>query len=204
MERRSCGGNVGIEERDGGGKRIVGHAAVFYDGSRGTEYELWPGTFERVMPGSFDKALGDDVRGLFNHDSNAILGRTKSGTMRINVDAKGLRYEIDVPDTTVGRDVSESIRRGDVTGSSFGFQITDEQWLKVDGKRVREIRGVRLFDAGPVLFPAYEGTSTGVRAEGSIEEARASLAKYEAAEAEIVAAQRQERERKVRILDLAT
>ena len=105
----------------------------------------------------------DDVRGLFNHDPNQILGRTKPGTMRLEVDERGLRYEIDPADTTPGRDVKEHLKRGDVDGSSFSFVVTDERTIKEDGKRIREIRGVKLFDVGPVTFPAYPATSAQVR-----------------------------------------
>lgn len=182
MERRTFGGV--IELRDGDKPKIAGHAAVFFDGTPSTEYELWQGTFERIMPGSFDKSVsqGEDVRALFNHDVNQVLGRTKSGTLSLAIDARGLRYEITPPNTNTGKDVTESIRRGDVTGSSFSFAVTDEQWVKRDGKRIREIRGVKLFDVGPVVFPAYEGASSAVRADGDAADARASLARHEADE----------------------
>ena len=112
---------VRIEKRDGQPTKIVGYAAVFYRyDDPGTQYELYSGHVERIQPGAFKRAIeeADDVRGLFNHEPSQILGRTKSGTMRLSEDETGLRYEIDVPDTQVGRDVVTSIDRGDVTGSS--------------------------------------------------------------------------------------
>ena len=182
MERRILP-TTGIEVREAEGQptRIVGYGAVFYrDGQAGTEFELWDDVSERILPGAFDRAIKeDDVRGMYNHEQ--LLARTKSGTMRLSSDDRGLRYEIDVPDTQLGRDLVEHIRRGDVNGSSFAFSITDEEFRKEDGKTVREIRGVRLFDTGPVDFPAYEATTAGIRAVGDVEEARKAFDAHESA-----------------------
>jgi len=175
---------------------IEGYAAVFHnDADPGTEYELWSDpsmrAVERVARGAFSRAIqdGDDVRGLFNHDPSLLLGRTSAGTMQIEEDERGLRYRIDMPDTQTGRDVSELIDRGDVSGSSFGFVVEQESWMESDdqdGRRtaVRTIESVRLLDAGPVTYPAYAGTSAGradgstVRAVGSVDEARASYQRW--------------------------
>lgn len=164
-ERRDFAGTVQIETRADGGAKLVGYASVFYDGSDGSQFEPWDGFVERIMVGAFDGALsrGDDVAGLFNHDSNLVLGRASSGTLRLSVDQRGLRYEMDLPDTQAGRDVQTLIKRGDVKGSSFAFTVTDESMVKENGKRVRQIRGVKLYDVGPVVFPAYAGTSTQLR-----------------------------------------
>ena len=171
----SC--EVIIEDR-GEGKQpvITGYAAVFYDGTKNTEYQLWPGAVERVMPGAFAKSVGDDVRATFNHDPSLILGRTKKGkTLRLSVDDKGLRYEIDPPDTQAGRDLMTSLKRGDVTGSSFSFAVdgaAGENWTKDgSGNQVRELRLVKLFDVGPVTFPAYKLTQASARHIGHISEA---------------------------------
>ncbi|MEM9790857.1 MAG: HK97 family phage prohead protease [Planctomycetota bacterium] len=146
---------------------ITGYAAVFYDAARAdTEYELWAGFVERIMPGAFDRALaeGQDVRALFNHDANHVLGRTAARTLRLTVDAVGLRYEIDAPDTQFARDLSTQIERGDVDGSSFSFSPRRTEWIETDTLEVREIHDVDLRDVGPVTFPAYTATSAGVRA----------------------------------------
>jgi uncharacterized protein len=145
--------------------RIGGYAAVFYDGSPATEYELCPGYVERLMKGCFDNALaaGDDARCLFNHDPNHVLGRVSARTNRLTADAVGLAYECDLPDTQLGRDLPASIGRGDITGSSFSFDCVGETWRKENDLWIREITGVRLYDVGPVTFPAYAGTSSGVR-----------------------------------------
>lgn len=147
---------------------MTGYAAVFYRaGEPGTEYELWPGFIERVMPGCFDRALSErqDVRGLVNHDSNQVIGRFLSGTMRLSVDQIGLRYEIDLPDTTAGRDIAISVDRGDISGSSFAFLDVETTYVRGENGApdYRELRDVNVFDVGPVTYPAYEATTTGIR-----------------------------------------
>ena len=151
--------------------RIVGYASVFYDGTPETEYRMFDDLVERIMSGAFDKTLksGDDIRGLFNHDPSLMLGRTAADTLELRQDQTGLWYECDPGDTTVASDVLKHIRRGDVTGSSFGFEVTDQTFRTVDKVDIREIRGVRVFDVGPVTFPAYEGTESKVRAEEAAE-----------------------------------
>lgn len=147
--------------------RIAGYAAVYYDGSPGSEFRIAPSLVERIAPGAFDETIGrDDVRGLFNHDPNMVLGRTSSRTMRISADAKGLAYEIDLPDTQAGRDVGVIVGRHDVQGSSFAFSIPKggEDWVDEPSRSIVTITRIeRLFDVGPVTFPAYEGTSTEIR-----------------------------------------
>ena len=169
---------VGIEERADGEPHIVGYAAVFYDGLPGTQFEIFTDFIERIMPGAFDRAMseGDDVRALFNHNVDYVLGRRGAKTMSLSVDDIGLRYDIRPGDTTVGKDVIEHIRREDVTGSSFSFRVTDQDFRTEDGVDIREITGVELFDVGPVTFPAYDATTAGMR---SVEDNEATLA-YEA------------------------
>lgn len=188
---------------DGDSKKIVGTAAVYYDGTERTEYLLWDTkrerVVERIMPGAFGKALErkDDTRGLFNHNPNQILGRTTAGTMQLSTTGIGLGYEIDPGDTSVARDVMEHLRRGDVTGSSFAFIADEERWTDTkdaDGKwhSVREILSVTLFDVGPVTYPAYEATSSGVREARDMDEAKASLEMHRAkqrAEADAIRAE---------------
>jgi HK97 family phage prohead protease len=156
---------VGVQSRVDGKQVITGYAAVFYDpNDQGTEYRIYDDLVERIMPGAFDRALReDDVRGLFNHDDSAILGRVSAGTMRLSVDKRGLKYEIDPPDTQAGRDVMVSLARRDVTGSSFMFRPKDTSTRIVDGTYILERNAVYLFDVGPVSFPAYESTEASVR-----------------------------------------
>jgi HK97 family phage prohead protease len=113
------------------------------------------------------------VRALFNHDANFVLGRSTSGTLRLIEDDKGLRYDVDVPDTTWARDLMVSVKRGDVSQSSFAFEVTEEEWDY--GKRgempMRTIKSVRLYDVSPVTYPAYSATSVSAR---SLEAAQAA------------------------------
>jgi HK97 family phage prohead protease len=173
--------SVRLEARADGKPVITGYAAVFHrQDDPGTEYQLWDDLTERVLPGCFDRALreGHDVRGCYNHDASAVLGRTRAGTMRLSADATGLRYEIDPPDTQAARDLMESIKRGDVTGSSFSFAPAPGgvKLSRSGDSCVRELADVDLFDVGPVTFPAYAATSAGMRAAGdvtaAVEEAR--------------------------------
>lgn len=157
-----------ILKRENAPPAIQGYAAIHYDGTPETEFELWPGALERILPGTFERAArDDDVRALFNHEPGAILGRTRAGTLRLSVDSRGLRYEIRPPDTQLSRDLLQWLERGEVTGSSFSFQVLEAAWREEtrEGKTVdvREIRDVKLFDVGPVTFPAYEATTAGIR-----------------------------------------
>jgi len=118
-----------------------------------------------IEPGAFDGTDMADVRALFNHDPNMLLARTSSGTLKLTIDEKGLRYEFDIPDTTAGRDLKELLARGDISQSSFGFTIDKEDWEERMGtKPKRKIKKVkRLFDVSPVTFPAYTDTSAALR-----------------------------------------
>jgi HK97 family phage prohead protease len=175
---------VEIRQEEDGTRYLVGYGAVFWDREdrAGTQYALYPGMVERIMPGAFDEAIGnkDDARGLFNHDSSAVLGRTASGTMVLSVDSVGLRYEIELADKQLTRDLVTDIERGDITGSSFAFNIRagGVKWVEEEQEDgmvldVREIHSVRLFDTGPVTYPAYTGTSVGTRDQKNLEDERA-------------------------------
>lgn len=153
-----------IEARADGGQTLKGHAAVFDSLS-----ENLGGFREKIAPGAFSDVLGDDVRALINHDMNLVLGRTKAGTLRINQDATGLAYEVDLPDTQPARDLVVSLKRGDISQSSFAFIVEDDDWKEDDeGRVVRTINKIgRLFDVSPVTFPAYPETDAAVRSMGA-------------------------------------
>lgn len=181
---------VKIHKRaEGAPASIVGYGAVFYNAADpGTQYEWqgWSGTYrERIMPGCFDRALReDDVRGLFNHDPNCVLGRISAGTMKLSIDMTGLLYDINPPATTAARDVMESIDRGDITGSSFAFVPTEIRWTELmeDSQTImiREIMQAELYDVGPVTYPAYGASTTGIRAAGDLAEAEKSYREWKA------------------------
>ena len=133
---------------------VIGHAAVFNSLS-----EDLGGFRERIEPGAFDDVLDNDVRAYFNHDPNFLLGRVSAGTLRLGVDEKGLRYELDIPDTTAGRDLKENMRLGNITQSSFAFTLgrDGDSWERnEEGNDIRIIHKVnRLYDVSPVSLPAY-------------------------------------------------
>lgn len=120
---------------------------------------------ETIAPGAFDDVMGDDVRALFNHDPNHILGRTLSGTLRLTLDDVGLVYEVDLPDTDMGETVACAVDRGDVTQSSFAFIVNEATWTeREDGTWLRTITKLsRLYDVSPVTYPAYPDATVGMR-----------------------------------------
>lgn len=154
MEKRFY--DIKLEKRTKDGKSnpvVVGHAAVFDSLS-----EDLGGFQERIHKNAFDDVLDNDVRAFFNHDPNHLLARTSSGTLKLSVDEKGLKYEFSVPDTTSGRDLLVSMERGDISQSSFAFTIQDDTWDQENGVDIRTINKVkRLYDVSPVSIPAYPG-----------------------------------------------
>ena len=154
-ERRNT--NEGFELRDaesGEGLTAVGYAAVF-------DQPISIGGFtESVGRSAFDKTLQEsDVLGLFNHEVGQLLGRSSAGTLRLSKDDRGLAYELDLPDTTLGRDVAVLLQRGDLKGSSFGFRTIKDSWSGTH----RSLREVALRDVGPVTMPAYPDSSVALR-----------------------------------------
>jgi HK97 family phage prohead protease len=156
--RRFMPGNV--ELRKVGDKQMGrGYAAKF-----NTLSEDFGGFKERIAPGFFDEVLADDVRALFNHDPNLILGRSTKKTLRIGVDETGLWYEYDDPATTYSLDLLKSLERGDVDQSSFAFSIKEDRWDKMDNIWVRTLlKASKLYDVSPVTYPAYPDTSASKR-----------------------------------------
>ena len=144
--------NVSTRVSKKGSKNIVeGHAAVYNELS-----EDLGGFKEQIKEGAFDGVLENDVRAFFNHDPNFLLARTSSGTLKLSTDKKGLKYRFDVPDTTAGRDLLVSMKRGDITQSSFAFTVESDSWTENKGTEIRTIEKVsRLFDVSPVSIPAY-------------------------------------------------
>jgi len=139
------------------GPRITGYAAVFNQLT-----ELWPGFREKVAPGAFAETIQrDDIRALWNHNPDVILGRNKAETLRLWEDAKGLAYEIIAdPDDPDAQKLIRKIKRGDISQSSFGFQIL-KKTIEIDETKdemTRTIEKVQLFDVSPVTFPAYPQT----------------------------------------------
>jgi HK97 family phage prohead protease len=144
----------------GDGMAFSGYAAVFNSDS-----EPLPFT-ERILPGAFRKSLRsrNNVRMYLNHDSSMLLATTRAKTLRLEEDERGLKVDADLPDTTVGRDLSTLIKRGDVDSMSFGFSVParGDKWS--DDGNVRELKEVKLYEVSVVTgFPAYAATSASVR-----------------------------------------
>lgn len=167
-----------VEVRSDNGK-ITGTASVTYDpNNRGTQYQLMPGVFERVMPGAFENLNSQDVVALFNHDQNLVLGRTPN-TLKLWTDESGLRYEIDPDSTTIAQDVQKMIRRGDVRGSSFAFTVNKEKWVEEGDLAIRELHSLNLHDVSPVTRPAYGATNAQLRGS-ELKEIEESLSNWKA------------------------
>ena len=141
----------GLELRMEGDKmQVAGYGAVF-----NSESNDLGGFVEYISPNAFDGRLEDDVRFLVNHDG-LPLARTTNGTLRLSVDDKGLRYEADLANTSLSRDLVELLKDGTVSQSSFAFTVEDDSWESRDGVNVRTINKVsRLYDVSSVTYPAY-------------------------------------------------
>ncbi|MGV0820811.1 HK97 family phage prohead protease [Martelella sp. AMO21009] len=139
------------------GRRLEGYAATFNNPA------VIGGSFtETIAPGAFAASLrdGNDVLALVDHDPGRVLARTRSRSLRLSEDTRGLAFDLDIPDTQAGRDVLALAERGDLGGMSFGFAALDEDR---SGDR-RELRSVELFEISVVLaWPAYDGTVINAR-----------------------------------------
>ncbi|MBY0298559.1 MAG: HK97 family phage prohead protease [Methylobacterium sp.] len=151
MEQRAA-----VIEVRAAGRRLEGWAALF--GVEASVSDPARGTFrERIRPGAFAASIGGDVLALRDHDPRRVLGRTTSGTLRLREEARGLAFELDVPDTSEGRDTLVMAERGDLGGCSIGFTVNPggEEWRG----DLRELRTVSLAEISIVsAWPAYRGT----------------------------------------------
>ena len=140
---------------------LAGYAAVYERLSQNLG-----GFVEKVAHGAFAQTLADNnpVLARYNHDDNQLLGTTEAETLRVSSDDTGLPYEVDLPDTSVGRDVAVLAKRGDVRYSSFAFRTLEDSWSVTDqGFPLRTLVKVQLVDVAPVNNPAYRDTSVGMR-----------------------------------------
>lgn len=152
--RSTTVGDVELRSGEGGILTLSGVAIKY--GARSRDFA---GFRERVMPGAAADAIArGDVRAVEEHRLDRYLGRTGNGTLRLFDTKDALRYEVDLPDTNVGREVAALAQRGDYRGSSFGFQPAAVEWSKDDdGKPLRTITSLKLLrDVGPTVDPAYD------------------------------------------------
>ena len=199
-ERRAITIPVMLEKReaDGDSRKISGYAAVFEQKTKiGTWYE------EQIARGAFDECDFSRCVLNFNHDDNNLLGRVSSGTLKLEIDENGLRFECELPETTTANDILTLIRRGDIEGCSFAFVVRESSWewlsdadpAQLDQRTIMKISEV--FDVSVVTHPAYEQTSVDARSaeaarEQHREELRQEEEEKEKAEAESQSRLRQE------------
>lgn len=141
-------------------KVIEGYFAIF-----NSRTELFPGYFEEILPGAFDDSISNDVRALIDHDHAKVLGRSKSNTLHLKVDSRGLWGSIRINENDAeAMNLYERVKRGDVDQCSFGFMIQDEEYSFEDDGSVRnKLKKVDLHEVSVVTFPAYNDTSVQAR-----------------------------------------
>lgn len=164
IERRTVTAPVELRDAGDGKWQIAGHGFLYNSWS-----EDLGGFKEQITPGAADDVMASnpDIRGLFNHDPNLVLGRTAAGTMSVSLDAMGCRYLIDPPDTSYANDLRSLLARGDVSNSSFAFRIgaggstwTEDPESDLLLRSIVKFSG--LYDMSPVTYPAYPTTTSGL------------------------------------------
>lgn len=124
---------------------------------------------EKIVPGAFEECDLADVIMCFNHNVDAILARTISGTLYLEVDDIGLRFSFEAPNTSLGNDMLELVRRGDISKCSFRFGVAQDEWVYANEQNGLEVdertifRFSRVVDVSLVVFPAYQDTEASVR-----------------------------------------
>jgi len=143
------------------GKTLTGYAAVFNsEANLGDFHEL-------IRPGAFAKSLatGSNIRALYHHQGDALLGTTRGGTLQLREDPHGLAFTLDLPDTTHGKDLAILVDRGDVSGCSFGFRVAPggDRWAHRGDQMIRELLQVDLLEVTLTADPAYQDTTVAMR-----------------------------------------
>ena len=159
---------------------ISGYAAVFNQWAEIGRYWRYK---EQILSTAFDGCDYSKCVACFNHNTDNILARFSSGTLKLEVDATGLKFEFEVPNTTVGNDMYELVKRGDISQCSFAFVVEEDTWkymedTELDERTINKIS--ELWDVSLVTYPAYEGTSVDARSaeeESLLERKKQHLAK---------------------------
>lgn len=159
------------------GKMIAEGRAIVYN----SETRLWEDMFEVIAPGASTETLkNDDIRAVWNHNLDIVLGRSKNNTLKLSESDKGVDVKIEFPDTEEGRSKFASIQRGDIDGMSFGFKTLDENWSKRTNEEnheeyVRTITRLRILEVSPCTFPAYEDTEIQARSKDLVTRCKSAL-----------------------------
>lgn len=164
-ERNIGAAELRVKRVEGEPTKIEGYAAIFNSLSDDLGFFR-----EKISRGAFTNALKtSDVRALFNHDPNFILGRQSAGTLELKEDKKGLWMSATPPDTQQARDLMVSIERGDITQQSFAFTVQEDSWKQPEANGDPEIRTIievkEIFDVSPVVYPAYPDTDVAIRSK---------------------------------------
>jgi HK97 family phage prohead protease len=164
LERRQVSSTLELRASTNGGPGKCGGYALKY----GTRSQNLGGYMESITAGSCTRSLGQggDVLCRYQHDSNLLLGRTLSETLRLSDDSTGLDYEADLPDTSYARDLAALLKRGDVRHSSFAFRVlpSGDSWgFTESGFPLRTLNELQIVDVAPVVTPAYLDTTSGLR-----------------------------------------
>lgn len=170
-EKRNLATNdVEIRESEDGKRTLTGYAVKWEMKSVTMGY--FKRFKEQFKRGAFTESLtNDDQLALWSHDTSKVLGRTKNGTLRLFEDEIGLRFELDLPSTTLGNDAYETIKRGDVDGVSFGFQMQKQEWDENDVDNItRSVLKAKLLEISPVAFPAYPDSQVSARSHDPYKE----------------------------------
>lgn len=164
-------------------RTIVGRAATFgtlsspvKDSPTGAVYK------ETIAKGAFKRSLesGKDILSFKEHDNKMILGRRSANTLKVEERDDGLYVEINVPNTTFGNDLLESVNRKDITGFSFGFKPIKSRTYTVGTEKIVERVDVELIEVSPTARPAYDGTEMNLRSDGEVWESDEQLKPDEA------------------------
>ena len=167
IEVRSIVSDLAIRQQEDGkpSRVITGYASKFDSWSE----PIYGWFVEKIARGAFEKTDMSDVIMVFNHDISGVLARTTSGTRTLTVDEVGLRFEFDSPETTLGNDMLELVRRGDISKCSFKFVVETDEWRYADDKNKleydeRTVKSIaKLYDVSLVTYPAYKDTEASVR-----------------------------------------